>query len=222
MTKISAALVCYNEEAVIERTLMNMKEFSDEIVVFDSFSTDGTMELLKKYDCKIFQHEFDNHRDQKNRAIEKCQNEWIFLLDSDEYLDKKLLNSLQTLVNNPDGVDAFGFPRKNYLDGEGPTGFPDYQTRLFKNYVRHFGHPFHHRTDGNSKKHIWTPDFGCIIHDKTWKRQERQNRLYYSLRPQDYKEAPRGAENIVVNPEANKDPENVNAYRDYLSKTKEL
>jgi len=220
--KISAAMVCYNEEAVIERTLINMREFADEIVVFDSFSTDGTLDLLKKYNCVIHQHEFDNHRDQKNRAIEVCKNDWIFLLDSDEYLDAKLLASLPALIANPDGIDCFGFPRKNYLDGEGPMGFPDYQSRLFRNYVRHFGHPFHHRTDGNAKKHVWTPEYGTIIHDKTWNRQERQNRLYYSLRPGDYAEKPRGAENIVINPEAIKDPENVNAYRDYLSKVKEL
>jgi len=219
MNKISVAVVCYNEASVIESTLMNAKLFADEIVVFDSYSTDGTMDLLKKYDCNIYQHEFDNHRDQKNRAIEKCKNEWIFLLDSDEYIDDKLISNLQNLTNNTEGIDAVAFPRKNYLDGDGPHGFPDIQTRLFKNYVRHFGHPFHHRADGNSKKSTVAMEYGCIIHEKSWKRQEKQNRLYYSLRPQDYATVPRGAENLTALPA--QDPNNVNAYRDYLSRIKE-
>lgn len=219
---ISACLVCYNEDKVIRRTLKCLSEITDEIIVFDSFSTDNTVDILKEFNCKIFQHEFDNHRDQKNRAIEKCTRDWRLLLDSDEYLEDKLVNNLEILINNKDGIDAFGFPRKNYLDGDGPTGFPDYQTRLFYKGIYHGGHPFHHRTDIGAKKHVWTPDYGCIIHDKTWNRQERQNRLYYSLRPNDYAEKPRGAENIIINPEVIKNPENVNAYRDYLSKVKEL
>jgi glycosyltransferase involved in cell wall biosynthesis len=222
LNNLSACLVCYNEDKVIRRTLECLSELTDEIVVFDSFSTDTTNDILKEFNCKIYQHEFDNHRDQKNRAIEKCTRDWILLLDSDEYLDEKLMSNIKNMINNSDGIDCFGVPRKNYLDGEGPTGFPDYQSRIFRSYCRHWQHPFHHRTDGNAKKHVWTPEYGTIIHDKTWNRQERQNRLYYSLRPGDYAEKPRGAENIVINPEAIKDPENVNAYRDYLSKVKEL
>lgn len=220
--KISVAMVCYNEEAVIEKALENAKSFADEIVVFDSYSTDGTVDLLKKYDCKIYQHEFDNHRDQKNRTIEKCSNEWVLLLDSDEYLEKKLINNLQNLISNTEDIDAFSFPRKNYIDGDGPHGFPDIQTRLFRNYVRHYGHPFHHRADGNSKKHVAVMDYGCIIHEKTLKRQEKQNRLYYAMRPQDYNYSPpNGAEDVKINKDETKDFENVNVYKDYLIK-KEL
>jgi glycosyltransferase involved in cell wall biosynthesis len=219
MNKISGAVVCYNEIAVIERALICLKSFCDEIVVYDSFSTDGTYEMAKKYTDKVFQHEFDNHRDQKNRAIEQCTNDWVFLIDSDEYLDDLLLASMQKLTSDP-RVDAWGMPRKNFLDGDGPLGYPDFQTRLFKKYVRHFGHPFHHRTDGNSKMHMYTRDCGAIIHDKTWDRQKRQNQMYYYFRPQDYKEKPEGVENIKLDMNIIKNPENVNVYRDFLTKNR--
>ncbi len=221
LKNLSGCIICYNEENVIRVALESLSKACSEIVVFDSFSTDGTMDILKEFDCKIYQHEFDNHRNQKNRAIEKCENEWILLLDSDEYIDEKLMGNLENLINNTNDVDCWGFPRKNYLDGDGPLGYPDFQTRLFKNYCRHFGHPFHHRTDGNAKKHLYTKDAGCIIHEKSWNRQETQNKLYYFLRPQDYKEVPKGAENIILEPEASKDAENVNAYRDFILKHKE-
>lgn len=217
--KISGAMVFYNEEDLLDGSLSCLNSFTDEIVVFDSFSTDKSVEVAEKYGCKIHQHEFDNHRDQKNRAIGKCENEWVFLLDADEFLDDKLLSKIQDLTNNTDGIDAFGFPRKNYLDKKGPRGYPDLQTRLFKNHVRHFGHPFHHRTDGNAAKHVFVKNQGCIIHEKTTDRQSRQNRLYYSLRPQDYNgKPPMGAEGVVVNLKATEDADNVNVYKDFLTR----
>ncbi len=213
---LSACLICYNEESVIRKTLENLKLITDEIVVFDSFSTDKTMDILKEFDCKIYQYEFDNHRDQKNRAIEKCSKEWVLLLDSDEYLDERLINNLPNLINNPDGIDCYAIPRRNYLDSDGPMGYPDVQSRLFKNYVRHHGHPFHHRTDLNSKKHVHILDSGSIIHEKSWDRQKERNKLYYFMRPADYKEVPKGAEDIVLNPEVYKNTENPNVYRDFI------
>ena len=217
--KLSAVMVFYNEENFLDRSLSCVKSFADEIVVFDSFSTDRSLSIAEKYGCKIYQHEFDNHRDQKNRAIEKCSGEWIILIDADEYFEDKLINSIQGLMDNTDGIDAYGFPRKNYLDNSGPLGYPDFQIRLFKNYVRHFGHPFHHGAHDNAKKPVCLLNSGDIIHDKTNERQDKQHRLYYSLRPQDYNfKAPRGSEDVVINEQAIKDPENVNVYKDYLGK----
>lgn len=219
MNYISGVIIAYNEEKVIRRALESLKKFTNEIVFFDSFSTDMTLEIAKEFGCKIYQHEFDNHRDQKNRAIEKCSNEWVFLLDSDEYLEDKIINNLEFFMNNKENIDAVAFPRKNYIDGDGPQGYPDFQVRFFKNYVRHYGHPFHHRADGNAKKCIYTLEHGHIIHDKTLNRQEYQNRLYFSLRPQDYNNIPpNGAEDIKLDLEVIKNSENVNVYRDYLNK----
>ncbi len=216
--KISGVVVCYNEENVIEHCIQSLSKFCDEIVVFDSFSTDKTLDILNKYNCKVFQHEFDNHRDQKNRAIEKCSNEWVFLLDSDESVEDNLISKLQEMISNDAGIDAFSFPRKNYVDGDGPIGYPDIQTRLFKNYVRHYGHPFHHHADGNAKKHVLINNCGAIIHEKTVDRQKKQNQLYYYFRPQDYKEKPDGVENIKIDLNVIKNPDNVNVYRDFIKK----
>lgn len=221
MFNISGVMVVYNEENVIRKSLECLKKFTDEIVVFDSFSTDSTPEILKEFGCRVFQHEFDNHRDQKNRALKECKQDWTFLLDADEYLDDKLIRNIPNLISNQEGIDAFAFPRKNYIDGDGPHGFPDVQTRLFlgRGKILHFGHPFHHGADANAKKSAVVMDFGCIVHEKSMKRQEKQNRLYYTLRPQDYNNIPpNGAEDVVINQELTKDANNINVYRDYLTK----
>ena len=217
MNNLSGVVVTYNEEKYIKKCLESLKNICDEIIAFDSFSTDNTVKILKEFNCTIYQHEFDNHRDQKNRAIEKCSNEWVFLLDSDEYLEDKLINIIPNLMSNNDGIDAFLFPRKNYVNNDGPLGYPDYQVRLFKNYVRHYGHPFHHNADGNAKKTAICLD-GHILHEKSLDRQKEQNRLYYSLRPQDYKEKPEGAENIIKT----NTNDNFNVYKDYLKNGRSL
>src|SRR5690349_5060178 len=153
MNKISGAIITYQEEELLPRALDSLWKVCQEVILVDSFSTDKTLEIAKQYRCTIFNHEFDNHRDQKNRAIEHCNNEWILLLDADEYLNDKLTQALQgQLINQLHGqkVDALGFPRYNILDGEGPRGWPDVQTRLFMQYVRHGGHPHHHSTTVNA------------------------------------------------------------------------
>jgi glycosyltransferase involved in cell wall biosynthesis len=219
MQTICGAMICYNEEKVISVALDSLKRITDQINIVDSISTDKTMEILSQYKCNVIQHPIDNFRDQKNRALEMCKADWIFIIDADEYLDEKLIKSIPELINNTENIDAYSIPRKNYIGGDGPLGYPDYQTKLFKNNVRFVGNTIHEGVLPSCKKHVVVSNAGSVIHEKTWKRQEKQNRLYYSMRPGDYKERPRGAEE---NDPTIGDKENVDIYKDYLSKTEEL
>jgi glycosyltransferase involved in cell wall biosynthesis len=196
--------------------------------MFDSFSTDDTCKIAKDYNVNLFNHEFDNHRDQKNRAIEQCNNEWVFLLDADEYCSNALVDHLNgSLIPQLEqyGIDAFGLPRYNLEDGAGPRGWPDIQTRLFKKYCRHVGHPFHHQTTGYARNPaidaIPDPDdqrLEVIYHDKTSAQQRERNRLYYYMRPGDYKTVPEGAEGMIVPPENYQERLNVNVFQEFIKK----
>ena len=57
MPKISAVIITYNEELFIEKCLASLEGIADEIVVIDSFSTDGTEEICKKYNVKFIEHD---------------------------------------------------------------------------------------------------------------------------------------------------------------------
>ena len=226
---ISGVIVVLNEQKVLRRALENLQRFTNEIVLVDSHSTDDTLKIAAEYNCRIFQRDFDNHRDQKNFAIEQCKSEWIFLLDADEYCNNKLVEFLLPQGDkqapllewmNSLGYDALGLPRYNLEDGVGPRGWPDIQTRLFKYYCRHVGHSAHHQTTGNAKNPAVISDtgFGWIYHDKTLERQKQQNRMYYFMSPQDYKVLPEG-----VSPEfatrfskGPQNPSNPDCYNEYL------
>jgi glycosyltransferase involved in cell wall biosynthesis len=71
-----------------------VKDVADEVVVLDSFSSDKTQEICQRHGVKFFQHKFDGHIQQKNRAIRYASNPYVLSLDADEALDRALVNSI--------------------------------------------------------------------------------------------------------------------------------
>jgi glycosyltransferase involved in cell wall biosynthesis len=100
MVKLSVVIITFNEEKNIERCLTSVKEVADEIVVLDSFSKDKTEEICKRHGVKFFQHAFDGHIQQKNRAITYATHPHILSLDADEALDKTLIASIKKIKSS--------------------------------------------------------------------------------------------------------------------------
>mgnify|MGYP003630552546 FL=1 len=121
--KISAILITYNEDIHINAVLENVK-FADEIIVVDSFSTDGTIEKIKEHpNVKLIQRPFLNYTDQKSYALEQATNDWVIFLDADERIPDRLRNEILATVNSSEPTaDAYYF----------------YRTFMFKNKVLHF------------------------------------------------------------------------------------
>lgn len=114
MTKISAIIPTLNEEDNIQRALDSVS-FADEIIVIDSFSTDNTLNIVKKSSAKIIQRKFDDFSSQKNFAINKAKNNWIFLLDADEQITPKLENEIKKQIENSNGISAFYVKRAMFF-----------------------------------------------------------------------------------------------------------
>ncbi|MCC5916491.1 MAG: glycosyltransferase family 2 protein [Cryomorphaceae bacterium] len=113
---ITAIIPCFNEEKKIETALASVA-FADEILVVDSFSTDGTLELAKKYGARIIQREYGYSADQKNWAIPQAKNEWIVLLDADEWLSEELQMEIKNVVASNPSDDGFWIKRENIFMG---------------------------------------------------------------------------------------------------------
>lgn len=97
---ISVVIITFNEERNIERCILSVKDIADEIVVLDSFSTDKTEEICKKHNVNFFQHKFDGHIEQKNRAITYAGNHYVLSLDADEALSEDLKKSILEAKEN--------------------------------------------------------------------------------------------------------------------------
>ena len=133
MPKISAVIITYNEELFIGKCLESLEGIADEIVVIDSYSTDGTEEICKKHNVRFIKHEFEGFRDQKNFALQHATYKNILSLDADEALSDKLRQSILDIKDKWD-FDAYQFNRRNNFCGKWihhSEWYPDRQLRLF-------------------------------------------------------------------------------------------
>jgi len=98
--KLSVVIISFNEERDIERCLRSVEAVADEMIVVDSFSTDRTAEICKKFPVTFIQHPFEGHIEQKNWAISQASYPHVLSLDSDEALDETLRRSILNVKEN--------------------------------------------------------------------------------------------------------------------------
>jgi len=101
--KLSVTIITLNEADRIERCLESVKDLADEIIVFDSGSTDGTLDIVRRYTDKIWQTDWPGFGIQKQRALAQAQYDWVLAIDADEVLDPELQASVRQLLSEPRG-----------------------------------------------------------------------------------------------------------------------
>ena len=138
--KISACIMTFNEESNIERCLKSV-EWCDEIVILDSFSTDRTLEIARRYTDQIHQHEWQGYIGQRNRIRGMATHPWVLFLDADEEVSPELREAIhQEFQPDRSAYVGYRFPRRVYylnrwiLHGE---WYPDIKLRLFKKALGH-------------------------------------------------------------------------------------
>lgn len=135
---ISVIILTYNEELNFEHCLKSVAGWAGEIIIIDSFSTDKTLEIAKKYGAQVHQHEFKNQADQFNWALDSVEikNNWILRLDADERLTEELKKEIaEKLPNIPKEVAGFYIKRRVYFMGRWIKYggyYPTWILRLFR------------------------------------------------------------------------------------------
>ena len=105
---LSVCVITLNEVDRLGRCLDSVRSIADEIIVFDSGSTDGTIDLARRYTDKIWVTDWPGYGAQKQRAMECATMEWVLILDADEALDATLRESIRTLLMQPE-IPEVGF-----------------------------------------------------------------------------------------------------------------
>lgn len=134
---LSVIILTFNEEIHIERLLKNISDWADEIFIVDSFSTDKTLEIVKKYETKIVQHKFENQAQQFNWALDNLEikNDWILRLDADEYLTEELKKEVENILRKSVAFDGYYIKRRVYFMGRWirhGAYYPVWFLRLFR------------------------------------------------------------------------------------------
>jgi len=96
-TPISVVIITFNEERNIKRCIESVLKISDDIVVWDSFSTDQTRDICEKLPVRFFQATWEGYSISKNKATAQAKYDWVLSLDADEALSDKLINSIVEL-----------------------------------------------------------------------------------------------------------------------------
>jgi glycosyltransferase involved in cell wall biosynthesis len=106
---VSVVMITYNEAANLRRTISQLS-WCDEIIVVDSFSTDGTDQIARDMGCKLIRRVFESYGNQKSFAITQTKNDWVLCLDADEFLTNDLVEEIKRELLHPGNIQAFAFP----------------------------------------------------------------------------------------------------------------
>jgi glycosyltransferase involved in cell wall biosynthesis len=139
--RLAGVILTYNEARHIVECIEALR-FADEIVVFDSFSTDDTAALAEGAGARIIQHRFENYSTQRNAALAAVAGEadWVLFVDADERVTPALAQEVRRVIETPDCA-GYRIPRDNYIFGKVTRGagwYPDYQTRLLRVGAAHY------------------------------------------------------------------------------------
>ena len=134
MPTLSAIVITYNEEKNIERSLQSIR-WADELIVVDSFSTDSTVEIARKFTDRILQAQYDGEVTQRERGFAVASGDWLFWIDADEEVSDELREELLKEINQPSAKDGYYVQRRVWALGkwiEHGGWFPDRQFRLVR------------------------------------------------------------------------------------------
>jgi len=132
---LSVAVITLNERDNLPRCLDSVAPLAGEIVVVDSGSTDGTVELATNYGARVLHRDWPGHVAQKNRALEACSEPWVLCLDADEPLSSELAENLRDLFSRGDPpLDGYLVNRRTFYLGDWirHAWYPEWRLRLVR------------------------------------------------------------------------------------------
>ena len=204
MPSISYAITACNEHVELERLLSilnaNIRDIDEVVIQLDTTATKEVEEVCYKYPTfTLIQFPLNNDfASFKNNLKSKCNRDYIFQIDADEYISEWFIKSLAKILTYNPTIEVLLIHRINTVEGlteqhikqwgwnvndKGWVNFPDYQWRIWKNTNKiKWINKVHERLDGFTE---YSPlpqmEEYCLFHPKDIKRQEKQNQFYNTL-----------------------------------------
>lgn len=116
---ISVLILTRNEQQDLPACLASVA-WSDDIHVFDSFSTDSTIDIAQAAWAKVHQRLFDDYATHRNAALRgiSFKHPWLFLLDADERPTFELSQEmLRVVASAPESTSGYRLRRRDFLFG---------------------------------------------------------------------------------------------------------
>jgi SAM-dependent methyltransferase len=143
---LTVILPCKNEIENIRACIASAQQVADEVLVADSGSTDGTLEIARQLGCRLIERDYGTSGEFKNWAIPQAANEWVLILDSDERITAKLAAEIRRELAAP-RHDGYWIFRRNHFLGQ-PVRFGPWKNdrclRLFRRDLGRYVGPTDH------------------------------------------------------------------------------
>ncbi len=200
---LSVAIITRNAASQLDRCLASVA-FAEELVVVDSGSTDGTIELATRHGARVLRKEWLGFGAQKQFAVDAASHAWILCMDADEFLSPELREAIVEELKAPRGF-VYAMPRRNRFLGrwlKHGEGYPDWNVRLFHREHARWGSESVHEKIATRAPVLKLR--GDLLHDSAEtleKYLDKQNR-YTSLQAQSMRAAGRRANalQLVLSP----------------------
>jgi len=134
MDSLSVIIITKNESVNI-RDCLESVAWVDEIIVVDSASADGTIEIVREYTQQIYiLEDWPGFGPQKNRALSYASKDWVLSLDADERVTPELRKEIEVVLQNA-SANGYEIPRLSSFWGriiQHSGWHPDFVLRLFR------------------------------------------------------------------------------------------
>ena len=132
--KLSATVICQDEAEKIRGCLDSVR-FCDEVVVVDSGSGDGTLEIARELADRVIENPWPGYVAQQNFATAQACGEWVLSVDADERVTPELSAEIRRALEGDPEVDGFRINRHvhylgRWIDHSG--WYPERRVRLFR------------------------------------------------------------------------------------------
>lgn len=135
--QFSIIIICRNEASNIEAAVSSILALSDDIVVYDSGSTDGTLEILRQLPVRLEKGDWQGFGPTRQTAVQRSRHDWVLIIDADEVVSPELAEELKRW-NVPATPTAYSIQLRNHI---GPvhlcygTWGHDFRVRLYNRHL---------------------------------------------------------------------------------------
>ena len=112
---ISLAMIVKNEGDALARCLESVKSLVDEMIIVDTGSTDGTIDIAKSFGAQVRRYKWrDDFAAARNESLNYCNGDWVLILDADEAIDRLDHEKIKNACLRP-FADAYEVTNRNYM-----------------------------------------------------------------------------------------------------------
>ncbi len=164
MPQLSVVIITFNEEKNISRCLESIQGIADDVVILDSFSTDATESISKKYNVNFISRKWEGYSASKNFANAQAKYDWVLSLDADEALSEELIKSILKAKEGKE-LKTYKFHRlTNYCGSwiKHCGWYPDTKIRIFDRRITKWEGIIHEKLVIDSKQEAILLNGDCL------------------------------------------------------------